>query len=965
MTKKIVFAWMMSVGLMLMTGGVAYGQSTEWSQTTACPGWNNPANFNVGSANFYYSGQTGDRSSGAPNVMTGSLGGMQLTSQMYNRSAMANVTFSTYGDCANIPSQNNAFYIHTSAGNDANTGNQLPYIPSAQFNTQDPLEIAHTNLTKSIRIGDACGGHNTNSLFYTLKVTPQNAMFYIYYACVVEDPGGGGHGAANDPSFVIRVLKQNNAGNWVQLSDTLAYMETATEPSQGGTLQNNVNGWHHSNSGYAVWWKQWTKVALNLTNYLDQNLRIQVVIGDCGYSQHFAYAYICGECRPMTINSSGCPPGLSTDVTTLSAPQGLQNYVWYASEWGVAQPPVLFNPGETNGHFTWRQLSPDQSTAYNYNVQASDFQVTRRYRANGTVEYIDSVGNWQTFRCKLTSALDPTKPITSYMYVNVQNQKPTMEVDSLFACDGKATLWNKSYVPGDPSLVQMDSTRWSFYNNPYCEGEALETFVGDSASKIFEDTDLKGVRVRTFTTDPNCYSDAIYPIRPRENPHAGFVIDDPVLCDTASTFIRDTTSGERLTREWSFRAPDAPDEDTTLGVHISGSGDENRAVRRSFTHSVEPIQLKVLNGTYSLNPSNLYDTTWCNTVVRDTVLVFLHPELEVTGDTVVCEGSLTNATVRAMGVDSCTYEWSLTPDRVTGGLPAGPTLQVTPYADTATYYVKVTSQPQGCVAWDSIHTYLVRPKLTILPEDGRICPGDVATLTGGDAHHFSWTASPADASLAGQENASQINVSPQVTTTYTMIGHGSNNCNATPLTKKVTIVPLPVPKVGLTPGFVDTDNPTMVLRDQSTNGVSSSWLFNDGSTATGREVSHVFENCIGMDSVPVTLTSYNALECPTVYPFYVPVNVFTVWFPTAFTPGSTDGNSKFSLFTINEYQYFHIYIYNRRGELVYESDDVHFQWDGTKDGEPVPQGAYVYTCRYRKPGTTTLGTFQGTITLIR
>ena len=130
-------------------------------------------------------------------------------------------------------------------------------------------------------------------------------------------------------------------------------------------------------------------------------------------------------------------------------------------------------------------------------------------------------------------------------------------------------------------------------------------------------------------------------------------------------------------------------------------------------------------------------------------------------------------------------------------------------------------------------------------------------------------------------------------------------------------------------------------------------------------MSHSFDNCIGFDSVPVTLTSYNALNCPTEYPFQIPLNVFTVWFPSAFTPGSSDGNDKFTIHTINEYQYFHIYIYNRRGELVYDSDDVHFEWDGTYNGDPCPQGAYVYICRFRKPGTTTLSSVQGTVTIIR
>ena len=31
----------------------------------------------------------------------------------------------------------------------------------------------------------------------------------------------------------------------------------------------------------------------------------------------------------------------------------------------------------------------------------------------------------------------------------------------------------------------------------------------------------------------------------------------------------------------------------------------------------------------------------------------------------------------------------------------------------------------------------------------------------------------------------------------------------------------------------------------------------------------------------------------------------------------------------------------------------------------MPQGAYVYVCRYRKPGMNTLSELRGTVTLIR
>ena len=68
---------------------------------------------------------------------------------------------------------------------------------------------------------------------------------------------------------------------------------------------------------------------------------------------------------------------------------------------------------------------------------------------------------------------------------------------------------------------------------------------------------------------------------------------------------------------------------------------------------------------------------------------------------------------------------------------------------------------------------------------------------------------------------------------------------------------------------------------------------------------------------------------------------------------------------MNSYEYFHIYIYDRQGRLMYESDDPEFEWDGTHDGNACRQGAYVYICNYRKPGTPTLSTLKGTITLIR
>jgi gliding motility-associated-like protein len=68
-----------------------------------------------------------------------------------------------------------------------------------------------------------------------------------------------------------------------------------------------------------------------------------------------------------------------------------------------------------------------------------------------------------------------------------------------------------------------------------------------------------------------------------------------------------------------------------------------------------------------------------------------------------------------------------------------------------------------------------------------------------------------------------------------------------------------------------------------------------------------------------------------------------VEFPTAFTPGGQ--NPKFSFYfkhTDNPL----LKIYNRWGEIVYETDDLIEPWDGTFKGSPVSTGVYPFVLTY-------------------
>ena len=72
-----------------------------------------------------------------------------------------------------------------------------------------------------------------------------------------------------------------------------------------------------------------------------------------------------------------------------------------------------------------------------------------------------------------------------------------------------------------------------------------------------------------------------------------------------------------------------------------------------------------------------------------------------------------------------------------------------------------------------------------------------------------------------------------------------------------------------------------------------------------------------------------------------------------------------SLFTHNQLEYFSFHLYDRKGNQILYTTDQNFKWDGTYKGNRCPQGVYVYTCTYRRPGTTDIVTNRGTVTLIR
>ncbi|MBK9177876.1 MAG: PKD domain-containing protein [Flavobacteriales bacterium] len=160
------------------------------------------------------------------------------------------------------------------------------------------------------------------------------------------------------------------------------------------------------------------------------------------------------------------------------------------------------------------------------------------------------------------------------------------------------------------------------------------------------------------------------------------------------------------------------------------------------------------------------------------------------------------------------------------------------------------------------------------------------------------------------------------------------------------------PLAGFTASTYNTsaDNATINFTDQSSGSIANwSWLFGDGGTGSAMNPSHTYTD-VGTFEVTLFVTDVNgctgeASADITITPIY------DITIPTAFTPngnGSNGGswdpndlsNDVFYPF-IRFVKDFRMRVFNRWGELVFESEDVRIGWDGYYRNEISPQDVYV------------------------
>ncbi|MBI3134788.1 MAG: choice-of-anchor L domain-containing protein [Bacteroidetes bacterium] len=319
-----------------------------------------------------------------------------------------------------------------------------------------------------------------------------------------------------------------------------------------------------------------------------------------------------------------------------------------------------------------------------------------------------------------------------------------------------------------------------------------------------------------------------------------------------------------------------------------------------------------------------------------TITVPVYPPINIitSPDTsVLCPNTPINLFAEATGGEgSFTYTWM---DGTTV-IGTGPVITVSPMVST-TYTVQIEDgcgTPTQQTITDNVIASVL--ELTMSP-DQLICPGDTANIyviasEGLGNYTYYWHHS-------GETNPS-VYVSPNYTQTYTV--SVEDDCHTYHI-DGITVVEVVRPNANFA---VLTNNPMVDLpvafQNLTTGGVSWFWDLDNGETSTMNSPVTTYGHWGWYD---VTLIAYNEIGCTDTVtkPVYIKPE-FYFYAPNSFTPNADRFNNTYEVSVVGATEFL-FQIYDRWGQLIYETTDMYFQWDGLYKNEIPYDAVFIYKAR--------------------
>ena len=371
------------------------------------------------------------------------------------------------------------------------------------------------------------------------------------------------------------------------------------------------------------------------------------------------------------------------------------------------------------------------------------------------------------------------------------------------------------------------------------------------------------------------------------------------------------------------------------------------AIGVSDTTIINPIIVTDTTRTYTVTAS--YPT--CPNIVKTMeVEVQPVPIVRLGRDTSKCQWDdlFIFADVEPRWYNQYTYTWEHN-----SGLSSHSVPNVIFRGQEDTMLILSVNTPKGCIGRDTVNITVRQGNFgSVMPIDTAICPNNTVQFIANGGVAYNWT----PATYLDDATSSAPVADPITGMDYTIYMTDQYGCFDT-IYASLEVHPEAVLELGdsivLFPGESHRMNP-------HTNGLYFTWFPPLGlsSTTVSNPLASPVVNtryfvtttteagCVASDSVDIVVREETVMDLPN-----------------AFTPGSAPNDifklNKRGIATLKAFK-----IYNRWGNLVFETTNVEEGWDGTYKGTPQPMGVYVYQI----DAVTNSGkrfTKQGNVTLIR
>ncbi|MCH2234540.1 MAG: PKD domain-containing protein [Crocinitomicaceae bacterium] len=185
----------------------------------------------------------------------------------------------------------------------------------------------------------------------------------------------------------------------------------------------------------------------------------------------------------------------------------------------------------------------------------------------------------------------------------------------------------------------------------------------------------------------------------------------------------------------------------------------------------------------------------------------------------------------------------------------------------------------------------------------------------------------------------------------------------------VTATPNPVAAFSYSPSDLDVNNSEVEFTNNSLLADAYEWDFGDGSGISPEvNPTHLYDNVPGVYVVELIAYNNGGLCSDTAYAFIEVEDIIIFYVPNVFTPDGDEFNETFQpVFTAGYDPFdFHLMIFNRWGEVVFESYDASIGWDGTYGDQGLVQdGVYVWKIDFKETMSDKRHIHTGHVTVLK